>query len=81
MNGTTADGSHTRPGVVAADPAILPLGTRIRISGAGRYSGVYTVSDTGPAVHGREIDIFMPDVRAARRFGRRRVRVEVLGGP
>ena len=70
---------QTRPGVVAADPAVLPLGTRIRISGAGRYSGVYTVTDTGPAIRGRELDIFIPDGRAATRFGRRRVRVEVLG--
>jgi 3D (Asp-Asp-Asp) domain-containing protein len=78
VTGTTAMGVHTRPGIVAADPAVLPLGSRIRVSGAGTYSGVYTVADTGAAVRGREIDIFMTDLAAARRFGRRRVRVEVL---
>lgn len=78
ITGTTASGMETRPGLVAADPAVLPLGSRIRVSGAGTYSGVYTVADTGPAVRGREIDIFMPDVGAARTFGRRRVGVQVL---
>lgn len=76
--GTTAAGRQARPGIVAADPAVLPLGSRIRVDGAGTYSGVYTVADTGPAVNGREIDIFIPDERAAKRFGRRRVQVHVL---
>ena len=78
VTGTTAMGVHTRPGIVAADPTVLPLASRIRVSGAGSYSGIYTVADTGPAVKGREIDIFIPDLAAAKRFGRRRVRVEVL---
>ena len=78
VTGTTAMGVHTRPGIVAADPAVLPLGSRIRVAGAGAYSGIYTVADTGPAVRGREIDIFMTDLAAAKHFGRRRVRVEVL---
>ena len=78
VTGTTAAGMQTRPGIVAGDPAVLPLGSRIRVHGAGAYSGVYTVMDTGPAVKGREIDIFIPDGMEAKRFGRRRVRVEIL---
>jgi 3D (Asp-Asp-Asp) domain-containing protein len=78
ITGTTASGMQTRPGIVAADPAVLPLGSRIRVSGAGTYSGVYTVADTGPAVRGRTIDIFMPEIDAAKTFGRRRVGVEIL---
>jgi 3D (Asp-Asp-Asp) domain-containing protein len=81
LTGTTAMGVETRPGIVAADPRILPLGTRIRVTNAGAYSGIYTVADTGPAVKGREIDIFIPDLAAAKRFGRRRVKVEVLDRP
>ena len=79
ITGTTASGMQTRPGIVAADPEMLPLGSRIRVQDAGRYSGLYTVADTGPAVQGREIDIFIPDGAEAKRFGRRRVRVEILG--
>jgi 3D (Asp-Asp-Asp) domain-containing protein len=56
----------------------LPLGSRVRITGAGAYSGAYVVKDTGPAVKGREIDIYMRSGEEARKFGRRRVTVHVL---
>jgi len=69
---------QTRRGIVAADPKILPIGTRIRVQDAGRYSGEYTVTDTGPAIKGHEIDIYMPDGAEAKNFGRRKVRVEIL---
>jgi 3D (Asp-Asp-Asp) domain-containing protein len=69
---------QTRRGIVAADPTVLPLGSRIRVHGAGAYSGVYRVTDTGPGVTGLEIDIFMPDGAEAKRFGRLRVHVEIL---
>ncbi len=78
VTGTTASGMETRRGIVAADPAVLPLGSRIRVRGAGAYSGVYTVTDSGPGVKGREIDLFIPDGAEAKRFGRRRVHVEIL---
>jgi len=78
LKGITADGSRTREGIVAADPRVLPLGTRIRVHGAGNYSGVYVVRDTGRTIKGREIDIYVPDNDAAREFGRRTVEVEIL---
>jgi 3D (Asp-Asp-Asp) domain-containing protein len=78
IEGKTASGRTTREGIVAADPRVLPLGSRIRVHGAGRYSGEYVVADTGRAIRGREIDIYMPEHKEARRFGRRDVRVEVL---
>jgi 3D (Asp-Asp-Asp) domain-containing protein len=83
IEGKTASGVQTRRGIVAADPRILPLGSRIRVSDAGTYDGEYVVHDTGPAVKGREIDIYMPSDAEAKKFGRRPVRVEVLsrGGP
>jgi 3D (Asp-Asp-Asp) domain-containing protein len=79
IHGRTASGSRARPGVVAADPAVLPLGSRIRVMDAGRLSGEYVVEDTGGSIRGRAIDIYVADEDAARRFGRRPVRVEVLG--
>jgi 3D (Asp-Asp-Asp) domain-containing protein len=69
---------QTRRGIVAADPKVLPIGTRIRVEGAGSYSGEYTVTDTGPAVKGHEIDIYIPNGQEAKNFGRRKVRVEIL---
>ena len=78
IQGRTASGMHTRRGIVAADPRVLPIGSRIRVHEAGEYDGEYVVHDTGPAIKGREIDIYLPSDAAARRFGRRTVKVEVL---
>ena len=78
IEGRTASGVQTRRGIVAADPRVLPIGSRIRVHDAGEYDGEYVVHDTGPAIRGREIDIYVPSDAAARRFGRRKVKVEVL---
>lgn len=78
IEGKTASGAQTREGICAADPAVLPLGSRIRVHEAGDYSGEYLVSDTGRTIKGREIDIYVADDGAAKRFGRKTVRVEVL---
>jgi 3D (Asp-Asp-Asp) domain-containing protein len=75
--GRTFSGVPVNTGVAAADPEILPIGSVIHVK-AGKYTGVYTVLDTGPAVRGRTLDLFIPDSQAARQFGRRRVQVRVL---
>jgi 3D (Asp-Asp-Asp) domain-containing protein len=77
QKGGTASGTTSHVGTVAADPAVLPLGSRIHVTGAGGYGGDYTVTDTGALVKGRHIDIFMPTAAEAKRFGRRRVRVQI----
>ena len=79
IDGTTASGEETQAGrTIAADPEVLPLGTRIRVSGAGRYSGEYVVTDTGQLVKGRRLDIYMTSHREAKRFGVRPVTVQIL---
>ncbi len=75
--GPTASGTAVHVGIVAADPRILPLGTRIRISGSGPYDGNYLVADTGAAVKGMHIDIYLPSAVAAKRFGVKTVSVMV----
>jgi len=74
----TASGASVARGVVAADPGVLPIGTRIRITGAAPYDGSYRVLDTGPRVRNRHVDLYIPDCAAARRFGRRSVRVTIV---
>jgi 3D (Asp-Asp-Asp) domain-containing protein len=64
-------------GLIAADHKVLPLGTRVRID-AGSYSGEYLVADTGGAVRGRKIDIWVPNTGEAMKFGRRPVKLTVL---
>ncbi len=76
--GKTASGAHTREGVCAADPAVLPLGSRIRVSEAGKYSGEYVVKDSGRKIDGHEIDLYIANDAEARRFGKKQVAVEVL---
>jgi len=76
--GITRSGTLPHFGVVAADNTVLPLGTRIRVTEAGSYSGTYVVRDTGALVHGRHIDIYIPNTAAAKEFGRKVVRVTVL---
>ena len=77
QKGHTASGAITRVGLVAADPKVLPLGSRIHVTGAGDYSGEYLVADTGALVKGRHIDIFMPSHAEAKRFGKQRVTVHI----
>jgi 3D (Asp-Asp-Asp) domain-containing protein len=78
VEGTGASGKWSHPGTVAADRAVLPLNSRIRVYGAGRYSGDYTVEDTGGKVDGHHIDVYMPSLAEAKKFGRQRVKVVVL---
>jgi 3D (Asp-Asp-Asp) domain-containing protein len=77
LRGRTANGGAVRRGIIAADRRVLPLGTRVRLE-AGSYSGEYVVADTGGAVRGRKIDIWVPQTSEAMRFGRRPVRLTVL---
>jgi 3D (Asp-Asp-Asp) domain-containing protein len=78
VEGTGASGKWSHPGTVAADRKVLPLNSRIRIYGAGQYSGEYTVEDTGGKVDGHHIDVYMPSRAEAKKFGRQRVKVLVL---
>ena len=77
--GPTKSGVPAQHGVVAADIRRLPLGTRVQILAPGEhFAGVYTVLDTGSKITGRDLDIFMPSCRAAKRFGKRPVQVRIL---
>jgi 3D (Asp-Asp-Asp) domain-containing protein len=78
VEGTGASGKWSHPGTVAADRTVLPLNSRIRVYGAGRYSGEYTVEDTGGKVDGHHIDVYMPSNAEAKKFGRQRVKVLIL---
>ena len=76
--GITTSGTLPHTGVAAADPAVLPLGSRILVRGAGPYSGYYVVRDTGEKIQGRKIDLFIPNLRAAKKFGKRIVLVRII---
>jgi 3D (Asp-Asp-Asp) domain-containing protein len=74
LRGTTATGIPTAWGVVAVDPAVIPLGTKMSIPGYGE--GV--AADTGPAVQGATIDLWFPSCSQALAWGRKTVTITLL---
>jgi 3D (Asp-Asp-Asp) domain-containing protein len=77
LRGITRSGIYVRPGVIAADPRVLPLGSVVQIK-AGGWSGVYTVEDTGRLIKGNIIDVWLPTTREAMQFGRRNIKLHIL---
>jgi 3D (Asp-Asp-Asp) domain-containing protein len=76
---TTASGVNVRNGIAAADPALLPIGSVIRIDDLGeKYDGIYTVMDTGPKVKGRHVDVYLWSCHEALQIGRRPMKLSVL---
>ena len=76
---TTASGVNVKAGIAAADPALLPEGSVVKVDGTPeQYRGIYTVMDTGPLVKGRHVDIYMWSCYEALDFGRRPVTLTVL---
>ena len=77
---TTASGAGVHSGVAAADPELLPVGTVVDINSApgSRYNGIYTVLDTGPAVQGRQVDLYMWSRNEALEFCRQPIHLTVL---
>jgi len=71
MSGTTSTGLPVGWGVVAVDPAVIPLGTRLSIPGYGEA----VASDTGGAVQGATIDLWFPTQAQALAWGRRVVSI------
>lgn len=80
LRGKTASGRMVSRGIIAADPRVLPLGSRVRLEAPG-YHGEYLVADTGGMIRGRRIDIWIPSSKEAMRFGRRTVKLTVLSYP
>jgi 3D (Asp-Asp-Asp) domain-containing protein len=73
-SGITATGSRAGQGIVAVDPRIIPLGTRLYVPGYGKA----IAGDTGGAIKGLRIDLGFNSLADALRFGRREITVYVL---
>ncbi|KYO67772.1 ubiquitin-like domain-containing protein [Thermovenabulum gondwanense] len=70
----TRMGTKPRVGVVAVDPEVIPLGSKLYVEGY----GFARAEDTGGAIKGERIDIFVESEAIAQRFGRRWVTVYLL---
>ncbi len=75
LSGTTASGLPVGVGVIAVDPSVIPLGTRMLIPGYGPA----VAADVGTAVKGNIIDLWMPSTARALAWGRRTVTITVYG--
>lgn len=77
-SGITATGINLKanPGlkVIAVDPSIIPLGSKVWVEGYGNA----IAGDTGGAIKGNKIDLFMPNRSDAIAFGRKQVKVKIL---
>jgi 3D (Asp-Asp-Asp) domain-containing protein len=74
QSGITASGIPARHGIIAVDPRVIPLGTRVFIPGY----GMALAADTGGAIRGHKIDLCIEEYNEAIRFGRRKVEVYIL---
>ncbi|MFN8223499.1 MAG: 3D domain-containing protein [Gaiellales bacterium] len=75
LPGRTASGLPVGMGVIAVDPAVIPLGTRVFVPGYGPA----VAADTGSAIKGLIIDLWMPTTAQARAWGRRTVTITIYG--
>lgn len=70
LGGLTRRDHYVRPGIVASDPRVFPLGRYLEIYVGRQYFGRFLVDDTGRAIRGNKLDIWTPTCREARLFGR-----------
>ena len=77
-SGVTATGidlnSNRNMKVVAVDPSVIPLGSKVHVEGY----GTAIAGDTGGAINGNKIDLHVPSQAEAERFGRKQVKVTIV---
>lgn len=73
-SGKTATGIKAKKGVVAVDPRVIPLGTKLYIPGYG-YA---LAADTGSAIKGRRIDLCFNTRGEVSRFGKKKIKVYIV---
>ncbi|MFK9092893.1 LysM peptidoglycan-binding domain-containing protein [Bacillus salipaludis] len=77
-SGTTATGvdliANQDAKVIAVDPTVIPLGSKVYVEGY----GVATAADTGGAIKGNRIDVFIPSEQDAINWGKKQVTVKIL---
>lgn len=78
--GITRTGIRAREGVIAVDPRIIPLGTKVyvEVPGAAADYGFAIAADIGSAIKGKLIDLYFDTTELAVHWGRRSVRIYIL---
>jgi len=73
-NGYTATGMKAGKGVIAVDPKVIPLGTKVYVEGY----GMAVAADVGGAIKGNKIDVCMDTVAECKQWGRKTVTLHIL---
>ena len=73
-NNITATGKEIEKGMVAVDPKVITLGTRIEI----KDMGVFVAEDTGGKIKGNRIDIYFNSKGEAKKFGIKGIWVKII---
>lgn len=73
-NGITAIGLQAKKGIVAVDPKVIPLGTKLYIPGYGEA----LAADTGGWIKGSRIDLVFESLEDCYRYGRRKIKVYLV---
>ena len=76
----TASGMYAKLGIIAVDPSVIPIGTKVYVEGLNGASdyGYAIAADTGSAIHGNIIDLYMNDEGACDSWGVKYVNIYVL---
>ncbi|HWJ02583.1 MAG TPA: 3D domain-containing protein, partial [Verrucomicrobiae bacterium] len=70
----TATGVPPRVGLIAVDPRVIPLGTKLYVEGYGPA----IAADTGGGIKGYKIDVFFNTLKDCLNWGRKRVKIYIL---
>jgi uncharacterized protein YabE (DUF348 family) len=78
--GITRTGVRAKKGIIAVDPKVIPLGTRVYVEVAGKTPdyGFAVAADTGGAIKGNLIDLYYDEQSTADGWGVKRVKVYIL---
>lgn len=71
----TSTGTVPKWGTIAVDPTVIPYGTKVYIP---KFDMVFTAEDTGSAIKGNKIDIFMNSEAECVKFGRQNIEIKIL---
>ncbi len=78
--GITATGVKAKRGIIAVDPRVIPLGTRVyvEVPGAAPDYGYAVAADVGGAIKGNKIDVYLDSSGAVNAWGVKKVKVYIL---
>ncbi|MGL5313444.1 MAG: 3D domain-containing protein [Peptostreptococcaceae bacterium] len=74
-DGITSTGKTPKWGTIAVDPSVIPYGTKVYIP---QFDMTFIAEDTGGAIKGNKIDIFMTDATKVKNWGRRTIDIYIV---